>query len=38
MQAETRIAFEQSGNAIAAHIGQLEDRFERERLLSPPVR
>ena len=36
MQAETRVAFEQSGNAIAAHIGQLEDRLERDRLLPPP--
>jgi uncharacterized integral membrane protein len=38
MQAETRLAFEQSGNAVAAHIGQLEDRFERDRLISPPLR
>ncbi|MDP9044387.1 MAG: LapA family protein, partial [Pseudomonadota bacterium] len=33
LQAEMRSAFEQSGNSVAAHLGQLEDRFERERLL-----
>lgn len=38
MQAETRAAFEHNGNTFAAHFGQLEDRFERDRLISPPLR
>ena len=32
----TRI--DESANATAAHIAQLEDRLERDRLLSPPAR
>ena len=36
LQDESRLALEQSGNSVAAHIGQLEDRLERARLLSPP--
>ena len=29
---------DESANATAAHIAQLEDRLERDRLLPPPVR
>ena len=36
LQDESRLALDQSGNSVAAHIGQLEDRLERARLLSPP--
>ena len=36
LQDESRLALEQSGNSIAAHIGELEDRLERARLLPPP--
>ena len=36
LQDESRLALEQNGNSVAAHIGQLEDRLERARLLSPP--
>jgi hypothetical protein len=32
------MAVEQNANAIAAHVGQLEDRLERERLLVPAAR
>ena len=35
LQNESRLALEQSGNSIAAHIGELEDRLERARLLPP---
>jgi hypothetical protein len=35
LQADSRVAVEQSGNAVAAHIGQLEDRLERARVLRP---
>jgi uncharacterized integral membrane protein len=35
LQADTNRALEQSANAAAAHIGQLEDRLERGRLLPP---
>lgn len=38
LQTEMRGAFEHHGNTIAAHVGQLEDRIERERLLTPPPR
>ena len=38
LQADSRTAIEQSSNSVAAHIGVLEDRLERERLLSPPAR
>jgi uncharacterized integral membrane protein len=34
MQQELRIAFEHNGNAVAAHVGQLEDRLERASLLT----
>ena len=37
MHGESRLAIEQSGNSVAAHIGQLEDRLERARLLPPPA-
>ena len=36
LQNESRLALDQNGNSVAAHIGQLEDRLERARLLSPP--
>lgn len=36
LQDESRLALDQNGNSVAAHIGQLEDRLERARLLSPP--
>ena len=36
MQAESRLALEQSGNTLAAHLGQLEDRLERARVLPLP--
>ena len=36
LQDESRLALDQSGNSVAAHIGQLEDRLERARLLAPP--
>ena len=35
LQRESALTLEQSGNAVAAHIGQLEDRLERARLLAP---
>ena len=35
LQSESRTALDQSGNSVAAHIGQLEDRLERARLLAP---
>ncbi len=35
LQRESALMLEQSGNAVAAHIGQLEDRLERARLLAP---
>ena len=38
LQSDSRIAIEQNGNAVAAQLGQLEDRLERERPLPPPVR
>lgn len=37
LQNETRAALDQSSNSVAAHIGQLEDRLERERRLPPPA-
>ena len=36
LQDESRLALDQNGNSVAAHIGQLEDRLERARLLAPP--
>ena len=38
LQAEVQRAVETNANTIAAHVGQLEDRIDRERLLSPPTR
>jgi uncharacterized integral membrane protein len=35
LQSESRTLLEQSSNSVAAHIGQLEDRLERARLLAP---
>ncbi len=35
LQAESQAAIEQGVNAIAAHLGHLEDRFDRERLPGP---
>ena len=35
LQRESALTLEQSANAVAAHIGQLEDRLERARLLAP---
>ena len=35
LQRESALTLEQSGNSVAAHIGQLEDRLERARLLAP---
>lgn len=37
MQSDSRTAIEQHGNSIAAHLAQLEDRLERDRLLLPPA-
>ena len=37
LQNETRAALDQGSNSVAAHIGQLEDRLERERRLPPPA-
>jgi uncharacterized integral membrane protein len=36
LQSDSRIAIEQSSNALAAQVGELEDRLVRERLLGPP--
>lgn len=38
LQSESRNAIEQNANAVAAQLGQLEDRLERDRLLAPPAR
>jgi len=38
LQADSRTAIEQHGNSLAAQLGQLEDRLERDRLLPPAVR
>jgi len=35
LQSELRLGVEQNANEVAAHIGQLEDRLERARLLRP---
>ncbi len=35
LQAESHIALEQHGSSIAAHIGELEDRLERARVMPP---
>lgn len=38
LQSDSRNAIEQNANAVAAQLGQLEDRLERDRLLAPPAR
>jgi len=38
LQSDSRNAVEQNTNAVAAQLGQLEDRLERDRLLAPPAR
>ena len=39
LQSESRVAAEQNANALAAQLGQLEDRLERERrMVLPAVR
>lgn len=38
LQSDSRNAVEQNANSVAAQLGQLEDRLERERLLAPPAR
>ena len=35
LQDETRLALDQSGNSVAAQVGELEDRLDRARLLPP---
>ena len=37
LQTENRVALEQSANTLAAQLGQLEDRLERERPAAPPT-
>ncbi len=36
-QSESRVTAEQNANAVAAQLGQLEDRLERERVVVPMV-
>jgi hypothetical protein len=36
LQADSRLAVEQSGNTVAAHVGELEDRLERAGVISAP--
>ncbi len=38
LQSDSRNAVEQNANAVAAQLGQLEDRLERDRSLAPPAR
>jgi large-conductance mechanosensitive channel len=38
LRADLLKRIDESANATAAHIAQLEDRLERDRLLPPPVR
>ncbi|MES2228459.1 MAG: LapA family protein [Pseudomonadota bacterium] len=38
LQGESRLAIEESANSVAAHIGQLEDRLDRDRPPAPPAR
>lgn len=38
LQNDSRDAIEQNANAVAAQLGQLEDRLERDRLPAPPAR
>ena len=38
LQSDSRAAIEQQGNSVAAQLGQIEDRLERDRLPVPPVR
>lgn len=37
LQTESRIAIEQNGNAVAAQLGELQDRLERDRRGTSPV-
>lgn len=36
LQTESRVSVETSSNSVTAHLGQLEDRLERARLLAAP--
>lgn len=38
LRADLLKRLDENANSTAAHIAQLEDRLERDRLLSPPVR
>ena len=38
LQSDSRTAAEQNANAVAAQLGQLEDRLERERVVLPALR
>ena len=38
LQGESRLAIEESANSVAAHIGQLEDRLDRDHPPVPPAR
>lgn len=38
LQGESRLAIEESANSVAAQLGQLEDRLDRDRSLPPPAR
>ena len=38
LQNDSRLAMEQHGNTVAAHLGQLEDRLERDRVPPPVLR
>ncbi len=38
LQADSRTVVEQNANSVAAQLGELEDRLERERLLAPVPR
>ena len=37
LQSESRVTAEQNANAVAAQLGQLEDRLERERVVVVPT-
>jgi uncharacterized integral membrane protein len=38
LQSEMRIVLDQSANSVAASLGEMEDRMERDRRLAEPVR
>lgn len=38
LQGESRLAIEEGANSVAAHIGQLEDRLDRDHPPAPPAR